>query len=229
MTILSYAPSITTQHPGANQLSLATAVGQTYSLTLKNSSAYPWTFYVYQQAPQPSPNIFSLAWFASPFVIMPGNQITFQWNITYGFVWGSSGSVIPGVVFQASGTQAADLVSANSTKFTVSPGPYLTTPVAGTPAGSLIIADQSDVPNNVFTVGISMSGTGTYVTSAGANLTHLFTPTPSYWIAAGQNVQVGTILNIDTITQNTQVIFPANVYALQYTLNQSNQWVPGLV
>lgn len=222
MTKISYAKSV---RETMNTAMLGS--GNPYSLTLQNNSASPWTFYVYQQMPnQASANVFSLAWFCSPFTIMPGgNQIEFEWTIDYGFVWGALGQVIPGVTFNASGNQAANLVSANTTNFSTQPGPYLSTPAAGQPQGSLVISDASNVPNNVYSVGISMGNAGTFVTPAGPNLTHTFTPTPTYWIAAGTNVQVGTVLNITTINQNLQVQFPVNVYSLTYSLNQSNQWV----
>ncbi len=184
-----------------------------------------WTFYVYQQMPnQASSNVFSLAWFCSPYVITPGNQITFQWTIDYTFVWGNTGTIQPGVTFSAGGNRAADLVSANTTTFSTQPGPNLSVPAAGSPSGSLATTDASDVPNNVFSVGIGMGSAGTFITNAGMNLTHTFTPTPTYWIAAGTNVQVGTILQITTVTQNLQVIFPVGVYSVAYTLGGNNQW-----
>jgi hypothetical protein len=226
MTIISYVKSKDLRLQEAAALS-ATADATPYTLVLKNNSASPWTFYVYQQVPnQASANVFSLAWFCSPFVITQGNQISFQWSIEYGFVWGATGTVMPGVVFNAGGGQPANLQSANTTNFSTQPGPNLSVPVAGNPQGSLVISDASNVPNNTFSVGISMGSAGTFVTNAGPNLLHTFTPTPTYWVAAGSNVQVGTILDITTVTQNLQVIFPVNVYTVTYSLNQSNQWVP---
>lgn len=203
----------------------AEAAGTPYLLTLKNKSAAAWTFYVYQKAPQPASNIFSLAWFASPFVIMPGNQITFEWEITYNFVWGANGQVIPGVTFNASGDISADPAGANTTTFSALPGPNLSGAVKAPPSGSLVIKDADDVPNNTFSVGIGMSGTGTYVVQAGTSLTHQFTPTPSYWVAAGTDVRVGTVLNIQTVTNNAEVKYPVNVFDKTLTLNESNIWV----
>ncbi|WP_208296908.1 hypothetical protein [Massilia sp. CCM 8734] len=206
----------------------ALGAGTPYSLTLVNESGTPFTFYVYQQMPnQASENVFSLAWFCSPYNIGQGNQITFQWDIEYGFVWGSSGIIQPGVTFNAGGDIPANPQSNNCTTFSNSQtlGPNLSAAQAGQPQGSLVISDASNVASNQFSVGVSMSGAGTFVTNAGPNLTHTFTPTPTYWIAAGSNVHVGTVMDITTVNQNAQVIFPPNVYALTYTLNASNQWV----
>ena len=88
-----------------------------------------------------------------------------------------------------------------------------------------MIQDAANVPSNQFSVGIGMGNAGTFVTPAGPNLLHTFTPTPTYWIAAGTQVQVGTILDITTVTQNLQVVFPVNIYKVFYTLNSSNKWV----
>jgi len=203
----------------------AEGAGTPYLLTLKNKSAAAWTFYVYQKAPQPANNIFSLAWFASPFVILPNNQITFEWEEIYNFVWGANGQVIPGVTFNASGDISASPAGANTTTFSTKPGPNLSGAVKAPPSGSLVINDADDVPNNTFSVGIGMSGTGTYVVQAGTNLKHQFTPTPSYWIAAGVDIKVGTVLNIQTVTTTTEVKYPINVFTRTLTLNESNVWV----
>lgn len=197
-----------------------------YSLTLQNNSAMPWTFYVYQQAPeQNTSNVFSLAWFASPFTMAPGTQITFSWSIDYGFVWGATGEVRPGVTFKASDCVAGGLTSNNTITFSNTNGtPDFSQPSTGNPSGSLVIADTSNVPNNTFTVGISMGGAGTFVSAAGPNLTHTFTPPPTYCIAAGNNVQAGTILDISTINQNMMVEFPVNTYDQTFSFGQDNTW-----
>lgn len=199
--------------------------GTAYSLTLKNDSAQPWTFYVYQKQPEQATDLFSLAWFASPFLITVGSQIRFQWQIEYDFVWGATGIVTPGVTFSAGGTVGTDPAGFNTTTFSSLPGPNLSTPVVGPPPGSLVINDTGDVANNTFSVGIGMSGTGTYVVQAGPNLKHQFTPTPSYWIAAGTNIEVGTVLDIQTITTTAEVVFPPNVFSVTKTLNEQNIWV----
>ncbi len=229
MTILSYLSqsqsSLTNAH-GANEIGAITAAGRatSYSLTMVNRSGGNWTFYVYQKLPQPQPNIFSLAWFASPFVIVDGSLIKFEWEINYNFVWSATGSVRPGVQFEASGVEDCDPNGNNTTEFSVNPGPHLTTPVRGQPSGSLVIKDAPIVPNQTYSVGIGMSGQGTYVVQAGANLSHIFSPTPTYWIAAGQNVKVGQVLNIDTITQTAEVKFPVNEFRKVATLHEDNTW-----
>lgn len=201
------------------------AAGTPYSLTLKNESASPYTFYVFQKTPdQETKNIFSLAWFASPFTIVPNNHIRFEWNIVYNFVWGATGSLVPGVTFDAGGAIAADPSGANTTGFDVEPGPSLSKAAKGNPAGSLMISDSGAVPNDDFSVGIGMSGAGTFAVQAGPNLTHAFTPTPKYWIGAGSNISAGKVLEITTNNPVVEVTFPRNEYKLTYALNSANEW-----
>jgi hypothetical protein len=200
--------------------------GPLYSLTLKNQSTQPWTFYVYQQLSNQSPGNFSLAWFASPFLVMVGSQIIFEWNVAYDFVWGSTGGVIiPGSRFRTNQVIGADPNGNNSTTFSMAPGPNLSPPVPAPPPGSLIINEEDNVPNNQYAVGIGMSGAGTYIMQAGPNLRHQFVATPDYWIAAGTDVQVGTVLNPQANNLSANVQFPPNVFSLTMTLDPSNHWV----
>jgi len=204
----------------------AEALGQgtQYSLNLINQSAQAWTFYVYQKMPSQVADVFSLAWFCSPYKIRVGDHIRFTWEIEYNFVWSDTGELIPGVTFDAGGPKDCSPSGKNTTEFSLTPGPGLSEPVKGPPDGSLIINDAADVPNNKFSVGIGMSGTGSYAVQAGTNLQHVFTPTPSYWVAAGTNTRIGTVLNINTITQTAEAKFKSAVFALDCVLGGDNTW-----
>src|SRR5664279_3456362 len=109
--------------------------------------------------------------------------------------------------------------------FATAPGPNMSPAVPGSPQGTMVINDAATVPNNTFSVGIGMGDAGTFVTTAGPNLLHTFNPAPNpaYWIAAGTNVQVGTILDIATITRNLQVTFPTNVCNVTCVLGSNNE------
>ncbi|WP_299816780.1 protein rhiA [uncultured Roseibium sp.] len=220
---ISYARQSLSQELRASQEAVE-ALGTQYSMTLTNESAQPWTFFVYQKLPQPSADVFSMAWFCSPYKLRVGNRIKFTWEIDYNFVWSDTGVLMPGVDFHASGDVDCSPAGANTTEFSLTDGPGLSTPVKGPPSGSLVINDAANVPNNRYSVGIGMSGTGTYCVQAGTNLKHTFTPTPSYWIAAGTNVKIGTVLNIDTITQTAEAKFPPAVYDLNCVLQADNTW-----
>ena len=113
MSLISYvaksarrgSPQSPAQTGGAG----ANAAGP-YSVTLLNRSHQPWTFFMYQQLANRPANVRSVVWFCSPYLIGPGNQITFQWMTDYTFVWSSSGELQPGTVFSAEQTIQADPV-----------------------------------------------------------------------------------------------------------------------
>jgi hypothetical protein len=122
MILISYAK------PSSAPGRAAAASTPPYSVKLINKSASPWTFYAYQQVlNEQSANMFSLVWFCSPFVMVPNNSITFKWTVDYNFVWGASGAISPGVAFSAGGFIPADPQSANTTNFSVTPGPITCT------------------------------------------------------------------------------------------------------
>ncbi|WP_021781127.1 hypothetical protein [Myxococcus hansupus] len=203
----------------------STAPGTTYYLTMVNKSALPWIFYVYQTFPEQTDEIFSLAWLASPYMIVPGAEITFKWEINYSFVWAETGELTPGVSFVAGMSIDADPTAGDTTNFVVQPGPNLTPAKPGNAPGTLTIYDDTLVPKQTFSVGIGMGDAGTFAAQAGANLKHVFTPTPSYWVAAGDDQKVGTVLDIQTVTQTAAAIYPDNTYALTATLQEDNTWL----
>ena len=204
----------------------AAGPGTLYGVTLTNKSSKPWTFYIYQKPPESSPDVFSLAWFCSPYKVQLNNRISFQWGTDYSFVWGETGILRPGITFDAGGATSADPETGNTSVF-AAPFPHdpeFSAPVRERPYEALTIKDCGTVPDHKYAVGIGMSGKGAFVTQSSSNLIHNFTPRPSYWIAASNNVQLGSVLRLETITQNEHIEFGPNVYNLSYTLNAKNQW-----
>ena len=152
------------------------------------------------------------------------------------------GRAHPGATPTTIGIQQCSLKGKNTTTFKAFPAPGLSEPTKGhMPAhksGTLYIADDEDVPVNTFSVdftdrsfipfsiGIGMKDAGTFVEKAEPSLPHKFTPKPSYWVAAGENVDVGSVLDtestVDMITE--EVVFPRNVFSMKATLEKDNSW-----
>lgn len=125
----------------------------------------------------------------------------------------------------ATGTKACDLESKNKTRFTFDDDtPRLGDPTSGGKEGTLTITNGSTVPPNTFSVGVGMSGKGTYVVNAGPNLKHQFTPEPAYYVAAIDQVVEGQVMDIQTITQAGELKFSDNQYGLVATLKGDNTW-----
>ena len=200
------------------KMSFATGEGTTYTLECINNSVADWVFYIYQKMPQQPRQVFSLAWFASPYKISPGSHIEFDWSIDYSFVWGNSGIVQPGVNYNAGGSKPCSLTGNNQTTFSLDDNaPQLSEPTTGGQAGSLTVNQAGNVPNLMFATGIGMSGQGTFVQQALQNAPQVYTPEPIYYVAAATQIQMGIVL-AQTITGAKEVKYPQSLYKLTATL-----------
>ena len=119
-----------------------------------------------------------------------------------------------------------DPTGKNMTYFTVVNGiPELSDPVAGSDSGTLAIIEGSDFPLNIYSVGISMAHNTIFAVNAWPNFNQLFDiSTPSYWIAAMNDVKQGDVLDIKTIYRMTKLNFPPNVNSLRVTYESDHTW-----
>lgn len=181
----------------------------TYSLTCINKTQQMHgSFAVFQKAPPITvpANVFSLAWLARP--TAPGTEVTFEWSLDYCFVWSESGILKPGVNFKASQTLAADPYGKNNVQLTVDDyGASMFDGQDGSGAdGSLTIKQLSGVVPGRTSVGIGMSGSGTYVIQAAPNMTAVFTPHPNYWVAFG-NFRQGDVVDIEDVSGVAEITY----------------------
>lgn len=215
---------LTKQERAAQGKSPATTLGLQYSLVINNQSTNSWVFYVYQKLPQPSGDGFPLAWFSTPYPLHPTTRARFTWQVDYSFSWADTGALMPGIEYWASQTENCNPTGDNMTEFSMSPAPHLTPAAPGAPSGSLAVRQAADVPNNRMSVGIGMSGAPVYAFQARPNMMYMVTAAPNYWVAFGQNVRTGMVLDINTIISTAEAKFPAGVYDLECTLQQDNTW-----
>lgn len=199
---------------------------QPYSLIFKNNTENNWTFLCFQNQPSGLPQDYqSLAWFAMP--VAPDTRVLFRWSIDYDFVWSQTGELTPGVVFTASQTKPANLTTKNQIGFTRLPNGAFTydrEASQGPDSGALTIVQDDTIPPNTASVGIGMSGSGTFAVQAQSNVKATFTPTPTYYVAFGQSVQEGEVLNISQFSSIEQIKFPVNQYQASATLEPGNRW-----
>ncbi|EEQ09580.1 hypothetical protein [Yersinia mollaretii] len=198
--------------------------GTPYQVKFINQSPSAWIVYLYQKMPNQPSDVFSLAWQASPFKVAPNSFFTFKWSIDYSFIWGRTGALTDGVVFEAGAVLDADPAGNNQVTFdTANNTPAFSNLSSGGQAGKLTIMEGSHMPNNVYSTGIGMSGQGTFVQQVLTNTTQLYTPEPLYYIAAGQGVQMGQVL-AQTVTNASELKYTGNVYSLVATLTETQQW-----
>ena len=179
-----------------------------YSLTCVNNSQISGSFAVFQKAPPATVpgNVFSLAWFARP--TAPGTQCTFTWSVNYNFVWAETGILQPGITFAAQQSIAADPYSTNMVQLTVDSygASYFANASSAGAVGSLTIQQLSNVVPNRTSVGVGMSGSGTYAIQAAPNMTAVFTPHPNYWVLFG-TYQTGDVMDIEDISGDVEVTY----------------------
>lgn len=197
---------------------------QSYELYFVNNSSMNGSACVYQQDPNIGvPNVMSLAWFAK--AANPNTNLMFKWDTTYNFVWSQTGVLTPGVIFFASEKVVADLSQNNQIGFSYQNDAFTfqKPPTQGSQPGTIYINQDSTIPAQTASVGVGMSGSGTFAVQAQPNVLATFTPHPEYWITFG-TYQQGQVMDVGTITQTVKIDFPANIYKMTATLKPDNKW-----
>ena len=211
---------------GVRQDRAARAAPQ-FELTVVNNSSAFEDVCVYQSPVDLGvQDALALAWLTAP--AHPLTTVTFTWTETYNFVWSDTADLSPGVTFNASEVVPAD--PNNPTQQQILLGyeegayTFLNGQAVGQPQlGNLYIQELDTVPLNGASVGIGMSGAGTFVTAAEPNINLVFTPRPQYWVAAG-TFEAGQVLSLQELTGSSHVAFPPGVFAMTAVLNQDNTW-----
>lgn len=209
----------------------------TYSLTVKNASNEAWDIFTFQKNPEPdlnSPGLVSLAWFTK--YTAANSQAKFTWDLNYNFMWSDTGTLVPGVIFEASQSfpadpftlgpatpnQAGDQVTLTyhpeQDYFEFVPG----VPLAAPSPGTLYVVSDSTVPNGLASAGIGMSGAGTFALPGLTNITAEFTPDPTYYVAASVSMQQGQVLE-DEVSNCVELQF-AGVTSLTATFQPDHTW-----
>lgn len=155
----------------------------------------------------------------------PSVWIRFLWSVDYGFVWSDESQTAS---FQ---NQPADLQTANQVTLSHNQFGFLfSAPRAGSPAGTLLVAEDGSIPvANQALAGISMSQAGIFAVAAGPNRNLAFTPAASaalsYQITFGQyDFSVGDQIVAATLNPAGDVTFPTGVTVMTAVLDTANRW-----
>ncbi|GAA3162330.1 MULTISPECIES: hypothetical protein [Streptomyces] len=218
-------------------------MADTYTLTLHNASSQPGlTFAVYTVAPVGNTaGQFPVAWLTKP--LNEGNQVTFAWTLDYAVMFATQGGQA-GTVWKESSTVDVKDTDAqlNSALLDYQNNDYVFQHNAGAhpvKPGEVYINTSATVPPWTLdagpSVGLAISGgesgqtptmAPAIVGNSGPNLVHTFDLHPTYYIDAGNIVQ-GAMADLDTVTQYQQVTYGSGVFAAEWTLDKSNNWVEG--
>lgn len=201
----------------------------TYSLEVQNNSSNLVTFCMFQTPPDLGlVNVETLAWFVE--AAYPTTRVVFDWDVSYSFVWDETGPLSPGVTFDASQVWPADPSSASqqAVQFLKAEGAYTfkRLPQASQRhPGSLYIEEGPDVPLREASVGIGMSGAGTFAVEAQPNQHLVFTPHPEYWLVAG-DFQTGEVLDMAELSDALKIEFYGAQMSKKVSYTMDNTFVP---
>ncbi|MBL4773401.1 MAG: hypothetical protein JKX98_07300 [Alcanivoracaceae bacterium] len=173
-----------------------------YTLNIKNNSTQSGSFCIFQQLPDVNvPGITTMAWLAK--MSHPTTALTFNWSLSYSFVWSNITNLVPGTVVKASQNWDANLTTQNKITFDYLDNAYTFRGLdQGGSGGNLYIDQTKSVQSNAASVGIGMSGKGTFLIPSQPNMKIIMTPKPVYWLIFGDFVE-GEILDITEVTKNT--------------------------
>lgn len=195
-----------------------------YTLKFENQSRNIGSVCIYQTdlSANQDNNAISLAWFAKR--THPQTNVNFEWQADYSFVWSEIGELKPGIIFEASEVIAVDLQSLNKIMFDYKQEEFFfTSGGSNGQVGSLEISETCNIPFNTASVGVGMSGAGTFVKPAQPNMNIKITPHPEYWITFG-NYEQGEVLDISEITNKQKIVFAPNQYSITAILQEDNTW-----
>ena len=232
--VANAAPSVRRNAQGALSTSGTSLAGTQYTLIVVNNSINLFDFCVYQQDPQLGvQDAKSLAWFSQS--AASGTTLEFTWTIDYSFVWSQTGELKPGVNFKASDIWPADpsivavgdkFHAGNQVGFEKQDGKayrFTSTPAKGAQPGTLYIVEDPKIPLLEASIGIGMSGAGTFAVQSQPILTRGFTPHPTYHLVAGSYAP-GEVLDISAITGSVDIPYKPNEYVKKAVLNLDNSW-----
>jgi len=195
-----------------------------YSLTVQNNSRNYGNICVFQTMPDQPQNMLSLAWFSK--AAHPDTTVEFDWTTQYNFVWSDQGELKPGITFRASQVRDADPsdITKNSIGFIKEHDAYRFSEIEKiTKEGNLGIYTNQSVPHGDASVGIGMSGNGTFVVTATPNYNFTFLPHPRYWVSFG-TYEVGEVMDIESMSNIVEVKYDPDVFDKIITLNSDNTW-----
>lgn len=191
-----------------------------YSVTFINRSPNQGTACLYQAGTGLGvADAEPLAWLTQP--SFPGSVARFTWAENHEFMWAQTGLLAPGVPFVPSQAVPADPNGENQVTFACWEGVCgFQDPRRAEPGGSLTIRTDGSIALNDASVGIGMSGSGTFAVQAKPNAVVVFTPRPQYRLAFGNFVQ-GQVLQVGQVQASVAVEFPEGSFAVTAALDEN--------
>ena len=194
-----------------------------YILNVINNSTQTGSFCIFQEQPDINmPGITTLAWLAKP--AHPSTLLEFVWGLDYSFVWSRSTNLKPGTIVKTSQAWDANLSTMNKVKFDLTNGAYtFSNQSQGAHEENLYIEQTNRVNSNEASVGIGMSGKGTFLVSSQPNMNVIMTPKPTYWLVFG-DFKEGEVLDTTKITETALRLQYKGTKVMNVEFTGNNTW-----
>jgi hypothetical protein len=198
---------------------------ETYTINFVNNSGISGSFCVYQQTPySQNPDVFPLAWLAQFSDPNTKPKVSIGWNTQLYFVWAKTGKLKPGIIFNAGEALMTGIYENNAVTLTKSNGNYLfINQTNGNSRDRLEITPDQYTAVNQASVGIGMSGSGTFAVQTQPRKTFSFDTRAEYWITFG-DLKQGQVLDPPFIINPERIEFPHGIYSMNVTYNWDYTW-----
>ncbi|MCI9576853.1 MAG: protein RhiA [Clostridiales bacterium] len=195
-----------------------------YKLNVVNNSLVSGTICLYQTMPDQDDDIFSLAWFTKN--ANPETRVTFTWSLEFCASWSQTGTLKPGVFYDASQEKVVDPSDPNNNSYllTMYNGAYQFVKADQTAQkGCIGIFCDDTIPNLKASIGIGMGGKPAFATQALMNTDFTFIPKVKYWLGFGKYEQ-GQVMDLSRMNHIQEIAFEPNCYELTAILGRDNKW-----
>ena len=196
----------------------------TYTINFDNNSNSSGNFCIFQRDPNSlNHGVFVLAWLVQ--FVNAHSKLPISWNTDVYFFWAKTGTLAPGVIFNAGEALQTSMTENNAVTLTKEDGNYK---FAGQKnwhqQGMLSVTSDNTTAINQASVGIGMSGAGTFAVQAQPNMTFLFSPGAEYWVTFG-DFQQGQVMDPTEFINSVKIVFPYGIFTMNVTLNMDNTWI----
>ncbi len=194
-----------------------------YTLTVMNNSTQTGSFCIYQESPDTNVgNITTLAWLAKP--AHPTTRLDFEWALDYDFVWAKTTKLRPGTLVKTSQAWPVNLSTTNQVDFDFINDAYtFENQSQGGYEGNLYINQTQRVRTAEASVGIGMSGKGSFLVESQPNMKLVMTPKPTYWLVFG-HFREGEVLDVSKVTKTACKLEYKGINNMNMTLKSDNTW-----
>jgi len=195
-----------------------------YTINFRNNSNYTGRVFLFQTNENNESDVYSVAWMSK--FSHGGTPMQFNWTSDeYSFVWADTGKLVYGTHFDTAQIVYADPVALNMITLQMFLGAFsLYNQTKGPESGKYFIKHGSDIPEERVSSGIALSGCTLFVRQGSSNQIHSYDIEGSRIFVSYGDYESGRILDLNSLNNTAELVFPRNVFTLYVTLNPDLTW-----